>query len=145
MSLTLVQPKSLGTTASKIFFGVGLALPAATAALSLLYIPLGLMTTSEVYPWDQVLSILFFLAIIVTPESICVYFFQNKIIKRFLARMAYVIMVVFLYANYIFLPPGVYTVLPVAVATLIWAVWPSLATIALGFAVGKIEARRTFS
>jgi hypothetical protein len=145
VSLALSQPRSLGATFSKIFFGVGLTLPVATGVLSILFLQLGLMKSVEVYPYDQILSVLFFLALLVTPESICVYLFQNGVIKRFLARMAFLVMVVFLYANYIFLPPSVYTILPVTAATLLWALWPPLAILALGFVVGKIESKQVLT
>lgn len=137
-------PSGLGTSLAKVFFGIGITLPFVTGVIAVWFAQIGLINRVEVYPWDQVLSILFLLALFVTPESICVYLFQNGVIKKFLARMAFIVMVVFLYANYIFLPPGVYTVLPETAATLLWAVWPPLATLALGFVVGKVESKRLF-
>ena len=145
MSLGLNQPRGLGTPLAKIFLGVGLALPVITGLLSVLFLQMGLMTQVEIYPWDDVLAVLFLLALFVTPESICVYLFHNKIIKKFMARMAFIVVVVFLYANYIFLlPPSVYTFLPETAATLLWAVWPPLCTLAAGFVVGKIESGQVF-
>ena len=89
--------------------------------------------------------VLFVLAVFLTPESICVYFFYNKIINKFLPRMAFIVLVVFLYANYIFLiPPSTYTFLPEAAATFVWAIWPPALTVALGFVVGKIESKGMF-
>ena len=143
--MALSQPKDLGTALAKIFFGIGLTLPLVTGVLSVLFVQLGLMTQVEIYPWDQILSVFFLLALFVTPESICVYLFHNRIIKRFLARMAFLVMVIFLYANYVFLPPSVYTILPETAGTLLWAVWPPLCTLALGFVVGKIESRQVFA
>jgi len=143
--LTLNPPRSYGNALAKIFFGVGLTLPVITGVVAVLFVQLGLITSVEIYPWDQILSVLFVLAVFVTPESICVYFFQKQIIKRFLTRMAFIVIVVFLYGNYIFLlPPSVYTFLPEAAATLLWAVWPPLATLAIGFAVGRVESKRMF-
>jgi len=145
LGLTLGQPGSYGNALAKIFFGVGLTLPVITGVVAVLFAQVGLIGTVEIYPWDQVLSVLFVLAVFVTPESICVYLFQTQIIKRFLTRMAFIVIVVFLYGNYIFLlPPSVYTFLPESAATLLWAVWPPLATLAVGFAVGKVESRRMF-
>ena len=145
MTSTLTEPRNLGPTAAKLFFGVGLTIPVATAVLSLAFLQVGLMRGTEVYPWDQVLSVLFLTALFITPESICVYLFQNQVIKGFLAKLGFVVIVVFLYANYIFLPPGVYTALPVAAATLVWALWPAAATLALGLLVGKVESRNAFA
>jgi hypothetical protein len=145
LSLSLDQPRSLGTAFAKVFFGVGLALPFITGVLSVLFLRWGLMTQVEIYPWDDILSVFFLLALFVTPESICVYLFHNKIIKRFLPRMAFIVLVVFLYANYVFLlPASIYTVLPETAATLLWALWPPLATLAIGLVVGKIESRQLF-
>jgi hypothetical protein len=146
LSLGIDQPRSLGTSLAKVFFGVGLTFPVVTGVIAVLFLQAGLISTVEVYPWDQILSVLFVLAVFVTPESICVYLFQGKVINTFLARMAFIVIVVFLYGNYIFLlPPSVYTILPVDAGTLLWAVWPPLATLALGFLVGRIESRRVFT
>lgn len=145
MGLTLDQPRNLGSAFTKVFFGVGLTLPVITGILSILFLQLGLMTKVEIYPWDDILSVLFLLALFITPESICVYFFHNRIIKRFMARMAFIVIVIFLYANYIFLlPPSIYSVLPETAGTLLWAVWPPVATLALGFVVGRIESKQLF-
>ena len=146
MSITLSQPKSLGLSFAKIFFGIGLTLPVVTGVLSLAFLRMGLMTGVEVYPWDQVLSVLFLLALFITPESICVYLFQTQRIKRFLTRMVFIVIVIFMYANYVFLlPPNIYTFLPVTAGTLLWALWPPVATLALGLVVGKIESKQVFS
>jgi hypothetical protein len=145
LTLTLDQPRSIGASFAKIFFGVGLTLPFITGVLSVLFLQLGLMTQVEIYPWDEILSVFFLLALFITPESICVYFFHNKIIKKFLARMAFMVIVVFLYANYIFLPPSVYSILPETAGTLLWAIWPPLGTLAVGFLVGRIESKHIFS
>jgi hypothetical protein len=145
LTLSLGLPRSLGSTVAKFFLGVGLALPVVTGVLSLLFVQEGLINKVEVYPWDQILSVLFFLALFVTPESICVYLFQKKIIKGFLARMAFLVVVVFLYGNYIFLPASVYTVLPEAAGTLVWALWPPIAVLVLGFVVGKVESRQVLA
>ena len=141
LSLSLSLPGGLGDALTKVFFGIGLALPLLTGSLSILFIQLGLMSKVEVYPWDNMLSDLYFLTLFVTPESICVYLFNNKVIKRFLARMGYAVILVFVYANYIFLPPSTYSFLPEASATLVWAVWPAVVALALGFVVGKIESK----
>lgn len=140
-SLSPSLPGGLGDALTKVFFGIGLALPLLTGTISVLFIQFGLMTSVEIYPWDNVLSDLFFLTLFVTPESICVYLFHNKVIKRFLARMGYVVILVFVYANYILLPPSTYFLLPETFATLIWAIWPALVALALGFSVGKIESK----
>jgi hypothetical protein len=146
LNLGLDQPRSLGTSLAKIFFGVGLTFPFVTGILAVSFLQEGLISRVEVYPWDQILSILFVLAVFVTPESICVYLFQSKVIKTFLARMAFIVIVVFLYGNYVFLlPPGIYTILPGAAGTLAWAVWPALATLALGFVVGRVESKQVFT
>lgn len=146
LTLTLSEPRSLGASFAKVFFGVGLTLPVVTGVLSVAFFEAGLIKTTEVYPWDQVLSVLFLLALFITPESICVYLFQNQIIKKFLTRMMYIVLVVFVYANYIFLIPGdVYTFLPVAGATLLWALWPPVVTLVLGFVVGRIESGKVFT
>lgn len=146
MNLGLDSPRSLGTSLAKLFFGVGLTFPFVTGVVAVLFVQVGLISRVEVYPWDQVLSILFVLAVFVTPESICVYLFQSKVINTFLARMAFIVIVVFLYGNYIFLlPPSIYTILPETAGTLLWAVWPALATLALGFAVGKVESKQVFT
>jgi hypothetical protein len=140
------QPRSLGTSLAKVFFGVGLSLPFVTGIVAVAFAQVGLISRVEVYPWDQVLSVLFVLAVFLTPESICVYLFQTKVINTFLARMAFIVVVVFLYGNYIFLlPPSIYTILPETAGTLLWAVWPALATLALGFVVGKIESKQVFT
>lgn len=144
MSVGLELPRSLGTSLAKVFFGIGMALPFVTGLVAIAFAQVGLINRVEVYPWDQILSVLFLLALFITPESICVYLFQRMVIKKFLARMAYIVMVVFVYANYIFLPPSVYTALPEAAATLLWAVWPPLVALALGFAVGKVESKPIF-
>ena len=148
MSLSLsrpTQPRSLGTTLSKVFIGVGLAFPLLTGVLAVVYSQIGLINRVEVYPWDQILSDLFFLAVFITPESICVYLFQSQRIKRFLTRLTFVVIVVFLYANYIFLvPPSAYTFLPAAAGTLLWALWPPVATLAAGTVVGKVESKQVF-
>jgi hypothetical protein len=145
MPSTLTEPRNLGgPTAVKLFFGVGLAIPVATGMLSLAFLRLGLMSGAEVYPWDQVLSVLFLTALFITPESICVYLFKSQIIRGPLARLGFVVIVVFLYGNYILLPPSVYTALPVMAATLLWALWPPAATLAAGLLVGRIEARQIF-
>jgi hypothetical protein len=145
LTLGLDPPRNLGTSLAKIFFGVGLTLPVITGVMAVLFAQVGLITSVEVYPWDQVLSVLFVLAVFVTPESICVYLFQSGVIKSFLPRMAFIVMVVFLYGNYIFLlPPSIYTFLPETAATLLWAVWPPLATLALGFVVGRVESKQLF-
>jgi hypothetical protein len=141
LSLSLSLPGGLGAALTKVFFGIGLALPILTGTLSILFIQLGLMTRVEVYPWDNVLSDLYFLTLFVTPESICVYLFQNKVIKRFLARMGYAVILVFVYANYVLLPPSTYSFLPETPATLVWALWPAIIALALGFVVGKIESK----
>jgi hypothetical protein len=140
------QPRSLGTSLAKVFFGVGLTLPFVKGIVAVLFAQVGLISRVEVYPWDQVLSVLFVLAVFVTPESICVYLFQSKVINTFLARMAFIVIVVFLYGNYIFLlPPTIYTILPETAGTLLWAVWPALAALALGFVVGRIESKQVFT
>ena len=145
MTLSLTEPRSLGATFAKVFFGVGLTLPVVTGVLSVLFVQAGLMTTVEIYPWDQILAVLFLLALFITPESICVYFFRNQIIKKFMARMAFMVIVVFLYANYIFLlPPSIYTFLPETAGTLLWALWPPVCTLAAGFVVGRIESKQVF-
>lgn len=144
MSVGLELPRSLGTSLAKVFFGIGMALPFVTGLIAIAFAQVGLINRVEVYPWDQILSVLFLLALFITPESICVYLFQRMVIKKFLARMAYIVIVVFVYANYIFLPPSVYTALPEAAATLLWAVWPPLVALALGFAVGKVESKPIF-
>jgi hypothetical protein len=145
LSLTLGPPRGYGSTLAKVFFGVGLTLPVITGVVSVLFVQLGLITSIEIYPWDQILSVLFVLSVCVTPESICVYFFHNQIIKSFLPRMAFIVIVVFLYGNYIFLlPPSLYTFLPETAATLLWAVWPPLVTLAVGFAVGRVESKQMF-
>jgi len=140
-SLSLRLPVGLGNSLTKVYFGIGLALPLLTGTLSILFIQLGLMTKVEIYPWDNILSDLYFLTLIVTPESICVYFFHNKVIKSFLTRMGYVVILVFVYANYVLLPPSTYAFLPEAFATFAWALWPAIIALALGFAVGEIESR----
>ena len=141
----LDQPRSYGTALTKIFFGIGLALPVATGVLSVLFLRLGLMTNVEIYPWDQILAVLFLLALFVTPESICVYLFRKRIIESFMAKMAFVVIVVFVYANYVFLlPPSIYSFLPETAGTLLWAVWPPVCTLAVGFVVGRIESKRVF-
>jgi hypothetical protein len=145
MKSTLTEPRNLGPTAAKVFFGVGLTIPVATAVLSLAFLQLGFMKEAEVYPWDQVLSVLFLTALFITPESICVYLFKSQVIKGFLARLGFVVIVVFLYANYIFLPPSLYTALPVTAATLVWALWPPAATLGVGLLVGRIESRQVFA
>ena len=146
MILGVNQPRSLGTSLAKVFFGVGLTFPFVTGIVAVAFAQVGLISQVEVYPWDQVLSILFVLAVFVTPESICVYLFQSKVINTFLARMAFIVAVVFLYGNYVFLlPPSIYTVLPETAGTLLWAIWPALATLALGLAVGKIESKEVFT
>jgi hypothetical protein len=99
------------------------------------------MTKVEIYPWDNILSDLYFLTLFVTPESICVYLFHNKVVKSFLARMGYIVILVFVYANYALLPPSTYSFLPETSATLVWALWPALIALALGFVAGKIESR----
>jgi hypothetical protein len=143
--LGLDQTRSYGAALTKIFFGIGLTLPVVTGVLSVLFLRLGLMTSVEIYPWDQILGVLFLLALFVTPESICVYLFRNQVIKKFMARMAFVVVVFFMYANYIFLlPPSIYTFLPETAATLLWAVWPPVGTLAVGFLVGRIESKRVF-
>jgi hypothetical protein len=139
--LSLSLPGGLGDALAKVYFGIGLALPLLTGALSILFVQLGLMTRVEIYPWDNILSDLYFLTLFVTPESICVYLFRKKIIKSFLARMGYVVVLVFVYANYVLLPPSTYTFLPETSATLVWALWPALLVLALGFVAGKIESR----
>ena len=145
MSLTLSQPKSLGLSFARVFFGIGLTLPVVTGVLSVAFLQMGLMTGVEVYPWDQVLSVLFLLALFITPESICVYLFQTQRIKRSLTRIFFIVIVIFLYANYVFLlPPDVYTFLPVTAATLLWALWPPIATLAAGLVVAKIESKQVF-
>jgi len=116
-------------------------MPVLTGALSVLFVQLGLMTTVEVYPWDNILSDLYLLTLLLTPESICVYFFHNKVIKGFLARMGYIVILVFLYANYVFLPPSTYSFLPETFATLVWALWPALVAVGLGFVAGRVESR----
>jgi hypothetical protein len=141
LSLNLGLPGGLGDTLAKVFFGIGLALPVLTGTLSILFVQLGLMSTAEIYPWDNILSDLYFLTLFVTPESICVYFFHNKVIRRFLARMGYLVVLVFVYANYVLLPPSTYYFLPETSATLLWALWPALVALALGFVAGKIESR----
>jgi hypothetical protein len=145
LSLSLNPPRDLGTAFTKVFFGVGLTLPVITGVLSILFLQLGLMTRVEIYPWDDVLAVLFLLALFITPESICVYLFHNKIIKNFMPRMAFMVIVVFLYANYIFLlPPSIYSFLPEAAGTLLWAVWPPIATLVIGLIVGRIESKHLF-
>jgi hypothetical protein len=145
LSLGLDPPKDLGGILTKVFFGVGLTLPVVTGLLAVSFVQIGLMTNVEIYPWDQILGVLFLLALFVTPESICVYLFRNGIIKGFMPRMAFIVVIVFLYANYIFLlPSSVYTFLPETAATLLWAVWPAIATLAVGFLVGRIESKRLF-
>ncbi len=141
MSLSLSLPGGLGDVLTKVFFGIGLALPLLTGSLSILFIQLGLMSKVEIYPWDNMLSDLYFLTLVVTPESICIYLFHSKVIKRFLARMGYAVILVFVYANYVFLPPSTYSFLPETAATLVWAVWPALVALALGFVVGKVESK----
>jgi hypothetical protein len=145
LGLTLDSPRSYGSALAKVFFGFGLTLPVITGVVAVLFAQAGLISSVEIYPWDQILSVLFVLAVFVTPESICVYFFHNQIIKRFLTRMSFIVIVVFLYGNYIFLiPPSVYTFLPETAATILWAVWPPIATLAIGFAVGRVESKRMF-
>lgn len=134
-------PGGLGNALTKVFFGIGLALPLLTGLLSILFIQLGLMGNVEIYPWDNMLSDLYLLTLFVTPESICVYFFHKKVIKRFLTRMGYAVILVFVYANYVLLPPSTYSFLPVTSATLVWALWPPFIALALAFAVGKIESK----
>lgn len=141
MSLSLSLPGGLGDALTKVYFGIGLAMPVLTGALSVLFVQLGLMTTVEVYPWDNILSDLYLLTLLLTPESICVYFFHNKVIKGFLARMGYIVILVFLYANYVFLPPSTYSFLPETFATLVWALWPALVAVGLGFVAGRVESR----
>jgi hypothetical protein len=139
--LSLSLPGGLGDALTKVYFGIGLAMPVLTGALSVLFVQLGLMTTVEVYPWDNILSDLYLLTLLLTPESICVYFFHNKVIKGFLARMGYIVILVFLYANYVFLPPSTYSFLPETFATLVWALWPALVAVGLGFVAGRVESR----
>lgn len=134
-------PGGLGDALTKVFFGIGLALPLLTGLLSILFIQLGLMGNVEIYPWDNMLSDLYLLTLFVTPESICVYFFHKKVIKRFLTRMGYAVILVFVYANYVLLPPSTYSFLPVTSATLVWALWPPFIALALAFVVGKIESK----
>jgi len=141
LSLSLSLPGGLGDALTKVYFGIGLAMPVLTGALSVLFVQLGLMTTVEVYPWDNILSDLYLLTLLLTPESICVYFFHNKVIKGFLARMGYIVILVFLYANYVFLPPSTYSFLPETFATLVWALWPALVAVGLGFVAGRVESR----
>jgi hypothetical protein len=146
LNLGLDAPSGLGTSLAKIFFGVGLTFPFVTGIAAVVFFQEGLISRVEVYPWDQILSVLFVLAVFVTPESICVYLFQSKVIKTFLARMAFIVAVVFLYGNYVFLiPPSVYTIMPETAGTLLWAVWPPLATLAVGFAVGRVESKQVFT
>lgn len=130
-----------GGVFTRVFFGIGLALPLLTGSLSILFIQLGLMNSVEIYPWDNILSDLYFLTLFVTPESICVYLFREKIVRGFLARMGYAVVLVFVYANYVLLPPSTYSFLPEASATLVWALWPAFVALALGFVVGKIESK----
>jgi hypothetical protein len=139
--LSLSLPGGLGDALTKVYFGIGLALPLLTGTLSVLFIQLGLITKVEIYPWDNILSDLYFLTLFVTPESICVYLFHNKVIKSFLARMGYIVILVFVYANYVLLPPSTYYVLPETFATLVWALWPAIVALALGFAAGRIESK----
>ncbi len=134
-------PGGLGGTLTRVFLVIGLALPLLTGLLSVLFIRLGLMGSVEIYPWDNMLSDLYFLTLFVTPESICVYLFHRKIVEGFLARMGYVIILVFVYANYVLLPSSTYSFLSETTATLVWAAWPALIALALGFVVGKIESR----
>lgn len=141
MSLSQSLPAPLTGALVKAFFGIGLVLPLLTATLSLLFIQLGLMTNVEVYPWDNILSDLYFLTLFVTPESICVYLFHNKMIKSFMARMGYIVILVFIYANYVLLPASTYSFLSEGAATVVWALWPALLALAAGFLAGKIESK----
>ena len=141
LRLSLSLPGGLGDALTKVYFGIGLAMPVLTGALSVLFVQFGLMTKVEIYPWDNILSDLYLLTLLLTPESICVYLFHNKVIKGFMARMGYVVILVFVYANYVLLPPSTYSFLPETSATLVWALWPALVAVALGFAAGKIESR----
>ena len=141
LSLSLSLPGSLGDALTKVYFGIGLTMPVLTGALSILFVQLGLMTRVEVYPWDNILSDLYLLTLLLTPESICVYLFRKKIIKSFMARMGYVVILVFVYANYVLLPASTYSFLPETSATLVWALWPAVIALALGFVAGKIESR----
>lgn len=139
------ETAGLGRSFAKAFFGLGLALPVVTGVLAVIYAQVGLIGSAEVHPWDDVLSVLFLLALFVTPESICVYLFQRQVIRSFMARLGFVVLVVFVYANYVFLPSTIYTVLPEAAGTLLWAVWPPLCALALGFGVGRVESRQVFT
>jgi hypothetical protein len=139
--LSLSLPGNLGDALTKVYFGIGLTMPVLTGALSILFVQLGLMTRVEVYPWDNILSDLYLLTLLLTPESICVYLFRKKIIKSFMARMGYVVILVFVYANYVLLPASTYSFLPETSATLVWALWPAVIALALGFVAGKIESR----
>jgi hypothetical protein len=139
--LSLSLPGGLGDAIAKVYLGVGLAVPVLTGALSILFVQSGLMTNVEVYPWDNILSDLYLLTLLLTPESICIYLFRKKIIKSFMARMGYVVILVFVYANYVFLPASAYSFLPEAPAILLWALWPAVVALGLGFAAGKIESR----
>lgn len=143
--MTIREAPGLGHSLAKAFFGLGLALPLVTGVLAVIYAQVGLIGSTEVHPWDDILSVLFMLALFVTPESICVYLFQSKVIRGFLARLGFVVMVVFVYGNYIFLPASVYTLLPEAAGTLVWAVWPPLCALALGFGVGRVESKQVFT
>ncbi len=140
--LTVREAGLPGPALARAFLVVGLALPVATGALSVLYAQVGLIGSVEVHPWDDILSALFLLGLFVTPESICVYLFQRGVVRSFMARLCFVVMVVFLYADYVFLPASVYTFLPEAAGTLLWAVWPPLAAVAVGYAVGWVESKQ---
>lgn len=142
--LHLSQSGNLGGALTMVFLAIGLALPFLTGSLSVLFVHLGLMGSVEIYPWDNVLSDLYFLTLFVTPESICVYLFHKKIVEGFLARMGYVVILVFVYANYVLLPPSTYSFLSETSATLVWAVWPALVALALGLVIGKVESKGIF-